>query len=322
MGRDAMRLCGAQARRPCDGRRRCRLLSCQSGALQGAAHRCIRPVAENLHRQDPEIPAARAGQEPDAVSADFSLAGKRALVTGASRGLGLHFARVLAAAGADVALMARDRTALDKAVAAIGKATSRRAIAVAGDVTDKASVRAAVDQTETALGPLDILVNNAGIAVSKPLLEHDEADWDRVLDTNLKGAWLMAQEFAARRIADKRGGRIVNLASLLAFRTARNVPEYAAAKAGLVQLTRVLALELARHGIGVNALAPGYFETDMNRAFLNSESGQVATARIPLGRTGMAADLDGALLLLVSPAGGYITGAVIPVDGGHGVASI
>ncbi|HKR19078.1 MAG TPA: glucose 1-dehydrogenase [Stellaceae bacterium] len=256
------------------------------------------------------------------MSADFSLAGKRALVTGASRGLGAHFAEVLAKAGADVALLARDGAAVGKTAAAITQATGRRAIAVAGDVTMTASVRAAFDRAETALGPLDILVNNAGIAVSKPLLEHDEADWDRVLDTNLKGAWLMAREFAARRIADKRGGRIVNLASLLAFRTARNVPEYAAAKAGLTQLTRVLALELARYGIGVNALAPGYFETDMSRAFLKSEAGQAVTARIPLGRTGMAADLDGALLLLVSPAGNYITGAVIPVDGGHLVASI
>lgn len=256
------------------------------------------------------------------MSADFSLAGKRALVTGASRGLGLHFAQVLAAAGAEVALMGRDRVALEQAAADVGKATGRRAIAVAGDVTSGAGVRRTFDEAEETLGSLDILINNAGVAVSKPLLEHDEADWDRVIDTNLKGAWLMSREFAARRIADKRGRRIVNIASLLAFRTARNVIGYATAKAGLVHLTHVLALELARQGIGVNALAPGYFETDMNRAFLHSDAGRMITARIPVGRTGTPADLDGALLLLVSPAGAYITGAVIPVDGGHLVASI
>jgi NAD(P)-dependent dehydrogenase (short-subunit alcohol dehydrogenase family) len=253
--------------------------------------------------------------------ADFSLAGKKALVTGASRGLGKHFALVLAGAGADIALLARDRAALDKVAAEISK-TGRRAAAVEGDVTQAESVRRAFDAAEKALGGIDILINNAGIAVSKPVLEHSEEDWDRVLDTNLKGAWLMTREAAARMIARKSGGRVVNIASVLGLRTARNLPSYAAAKAGLIHLTHVLAVEFARFGISVNAIAPGYFETDLTRAFLNSESGKAVAARIPFGRTGLETDLDGALLLLASGAGAYITGAVIPVDGGHGVASV
>ncbi len=253
--------------------------------------------------------------------ADFSLAGKKALVTGASRGLGLHFAQALAKAGADVALMARDKDALGKAAAEIS-ATGRRAVAVAGDVTDSAGVRAAVGAAESALGSLDILINNAGIAVSKPVLEHSEEDWDRVIDTNLKGAWLVTREVAARMIARKSGGRVVNIASLLGYRTARNLPGYAAAKAGIIHLTRALAVEFARHGITVNAIAPGYFETDMNRGFLDSEAGKALVSRIPMGRTGHMPELDGALLLLASAAGGYITGAVIPVDGGQGVGPV
>ncbi|HXM85389.1 MAG TPA: glucose 1-dehydrogenase [Stellaceae bacterium] len=253
--------------------------------------------------------------------ADFSLVGKKALVTGASRGLGKHFALVLAGAGADIALLARDRAALDKVAAEISK-TGRRAAAVEGDVTQAESVRRAFDAAEKALGGIDILINNAGIAVSKPVLEHSEDDWDRVLDTNLKGAFLCAREFAARVVAAKRTGRIVNVASLLGVRTARNLPGYTTAKAGLIHLTHTLAMEFARFGIAVNAIAPGYFETDLTRAFLNSESGKAVMSRIPFGRTGLEADLDGALLLLASGAGAYITGAVIPVDGGHGVASV
>jgi len=252
--------------------------------------------------------------------ADFSLAGRKAVVTGGSRGLGLHFAQVLAAAGADVALLARGKDGLEKAAAGIGK-TGRRAVAVSCDVTQPASVRDAFAAAERPLGPIDILVNNAGIAIAKPVLEHSEADWNRVLDTNLKGAWLCAREFAARAIPAGCPGRIVNIASLIAFRTARQVPSYAAAKGGLVTLTHTLAMEWARNGITVNALAPGYFETDLNREFLRSEAGRALLARIPLGPS-QPAVLDGALLLLVSPAGAYITGAVIPVDGGHGVAAL
>ncbi|HXY99059.1 MAG TPA: glucose 1-dehydrogenase [Stellaceae bacterium] len=251
----------------------------------------------------------------------FDLAGRVALVTGASGGLGRHFAGVLARAGAAVALAARRRETLDEAAREIAGAGGR-ATAVVCDVTDAESVRTAVSAAQAALGPIDILVNNAGIAVSKPMLEHSEAEWDRVVDTNLKGAWLLSRDLAARWIAAGRGGRIVNIASLLALRTIRHVPSYCAAKAGLVHLTHTMAMELARHGVTVNAIAPGYFETDMNRGFLRSEVGQALVARIPMGRSGEARDLDGALLLLVSDAGAYITGAVLPVDGGHAVASV
>jgi NAD(P)-dependent dehydrogenase (short-subunit alcohol dehydrogenase family) len=253
--------------------------------------------------------------------ANFDLAGHVALVTGASAGLGRHFAGVLARAGAAVALAARRRELLEDAVREI-VAAGGRAAAIACDVTDGASVGAAVGAAEAALGPIDILVNNAGIAVSKPLLEHSEAEWDRVVDTNLKGAWLLSRELAERWVKTGRSGRIVNIASLLALRPIRHVPSYCAAKAGLAHLTHTMAMELGRRGITVNAIAPGYFVTDMNRSFLSSEVGQALVSRIPAGRSGEPADLDGVLLLLTSPAGAYITGAVIPVDGGHAVASV
>jgi len=253
--------------------------------------------------------------------AGFDLTGRVAVVTGASSGLGRHFAAVLAGAGARVVLLARRTDRLADAVAELGRAGGQAA-AVACDVTDYASVRRAVDEAEARHGPVDLLVNNAGMVVSKPLLEHSEEDWDRVLDTNLKGAWLMSRELAALWIAARRPGRIVNIASLLALRTIRNVPAYAAAKAGLVHLTHTLALELGRHGVTVNAIAPGYFETDLNRAFLQSEAGRALVRRIPLGRSGEPPDLDGALLLLCSDAGAYISGAVIPVDGGHAVSAV
>ena len=253
--------------------------------------------------------------------ASFDLSGKVALVTGASGGLGRHFAGVLAGAGATVVLAARRRSELEAAVREIA-AAGGRAAAVECDVSDGASVEAAAGAAEQALGPIDILVNNAGIAISKPMLEHSEAEWDRVVDTNLKGAWLMSRALAERWVKAGRRGRIVNIASLLALRPIRHVPSYCAAKAGLVHLTHAMAMELGRRGITVNAIAPGYFETDMNRGFLRSEVGQALIARIPMGRSGMPPDLDGALLLLVSEAGAYITGAVLPVDGGHAVAAV
>jgi NAD(P)-dependent dehydrogenase (short-subunit alcohol dehydrogenase family) len=193
---------------------------------------------------------------------------------------------------------------------------------IACDVTRSDDVAAAVAAAENELGPLTLLVNNAGVVVSKPLFEHTEADWDHVIDTNLKGAWLMAREFAQHLVGLKRPGRIINISSVLGFRTIGRVPAYCAAKAGLTHLTHVLAMELARFGILVNALAPGYVETDFNRAFFQTEPGKALISRIPLKRLGQTEDLDGALLFLASPASAYVTGTVISVDGGHGVAAI
>src|ERR1700758_1448930 len=251
----------------------------------------------------------------------FDLAGEVALVTGASSGIGRHLAELLAAAGAKVALAARRIDRLAELAREIG-AAGGQSLPIACDVTRADNVAAAIMTAENELGPLSILVNNAGVVVSKPLFEHTEADWDYVIDTNLKGAWLAAREFAHHLVGLKRPGRIINISSVLGFRTIGRVPAYCAAKAGLTHLTHVLAMELARHGILVNALAPGYVETDFNRAFFQTEPGKALISRIPLKRLGQSEDLDGAMLLLASPAGAYLTGAVIAVDGGHGVAAI
>jgi NAD(P)-dependent dehydrogenase (short-subunit alcohol dehydrogenase family) len=251
----------------------------------------------------------------------FSVAGQVALVTGASSGIGEHFAAVLAAAGAKVAAAARraDRLAdLAKRIEARGG----KCLPLSCDVTDRQSVIAAIAAAEEGLGPVSILVNNAGVVVSKPLFEHTEEDWDYVVDTNLKGAWLAAREFAHHLVENKRPGRIINISSILASRTIGRVPAYCAAKAGLSHLTQVLAMELARYGILVNALAPGYIETDFNRAYFQSDAGKALIGRIPLKRIGQSPDLDGALLFLASPASAYVTGAILAVDGGHGVAAI
>ncbi|WP_448203123.1 SDR family NAD(P)-dependent oxidoreductase [Azospirillum sp. sgz302134] len=246
----------------------------------------------------------------------FDLTNRTALVTGASSGLGRHFATVLAASGARVALAARRRESLDEVVAEIADAGGQ-AVAVPLDVTDAASVRDGVREAAGMLGGVDILVNNAGTTVSKSALDHSEADWDRVIDTNLKGAFLVAQE-AARVMKDAgKGGSIVNIASILGLRVAGHVAAYAASKAGLVQLTQALALEWARYGIRVNALAPGYMETDLNRDFLATDAGQALVKRVPQRRLGRLSDLDGPLLLLCSDASAYMTGAIVPVDGGH-----
>lgn len=247
---------------------------------------------------------------------ELRLDGQVALVTGANGGLGAHFARTLAASGASVALAARDVASVRDAAASLREAGGR-AHAVALDVTKRDSVVAAIDEAARALGPVGVVVNNAGIAVQKPLLDHTDDDWDRVIGVNLTGAWRVAQEAARHMVAHGKGGSIVNVASILGLRVAAQVPSYAASKAGLIQLTKAMALELARHRIRVNALAPGYVETGINHEFFASEAGQALVKRIPQRRIGDPSELDGALLLLASDAGAYMTGSVVVLDGGQ-----
>jgi 3-oxoacyl-[acyl-carrier protein] reductase len=250
----------------------------------------------------------------------FDLSGRIALVTGASQGLGRRFAEILAEHGALVGLAARQ---LDKCLALQREIEQRggRAASVALDVTaGPTAIETALDQVEQALGPIDVLVNNAGVAVSKPFLEQSEADWDQVADTNLKGAFFVAQAVARRMAArdpkPAHGGSIINIASVLSLDVMGHLAPYAAAKGGLWQITRTMALELARHQIRVNALAPGYIETEINRDFLAGPAGERMRQKIPQRRFGKPADLDGALLLLASDASRYMTGSIIVVDGG------
>jgi len=245
------------------------------------------------------------------ISADLS--GMRALVTGASSaGLGAHFARTLARAGAEVVVAARRLPPLEAlADGIVGKGGRARAVPL--DVADAASVVAALD----AAGPIDIVVNNAGVETSGPVLEIDEADYDHVLDINLKGVWLVATEAARRMRAAGSGGSIINIASITGHRGMLGIAPYNISKAGVLHLTRQLAWGLARDGIRVNSISPGYFETDLNRAFLQSEQGEAMRKRIALRRFGDFSDLDGALLLLASPASAFMTGSDLVVDGGH-----
>ncbi|MGH8178175.1 MAG: SDR family NAD(P)-dependent oxidoreductase [Steroidobacter sp.] len=251
----------------------------------------------------------------------FDLSGKVALVTGASSGFGRRFACVLARAGAKVGLAARRVDALEAAAAEIREEGGMAAVARM-DVADTSTIPQAVAQIEQALGPIDILVNNSGTSVAKPLLEQSEKDWDDVVDVNLKGAFFVATEVARRMRANARGGSIINIESILSFRQTGHVAPYAASKAGLTQLTKSMALELARYGIRVNGIAPGYFATDINREFFATEVGASMIKRIPQRRLGNLEDLDGPLLLLASDASRYMTGATIVVDGGHLVSGL
>jgi NAD(P)-dependent dehydrogenase (short-subunit alcohol dehydrogenase family) len=251
------------------------------------------------------------------VSADpFDVAGRVALVTGASSGLGRHFALTLARRGAKVALAARRADRLEALAAEIA-GFDGRALPVALDVTDPDSVAAAIEHVETELGRLAILVSNAGIADVSFFLEQSEEGWKRVLDTDLTGLMRVGQAAARRMAAHGQGGAIVNIASIAGIRPGSQIGAYSAAKAAVISLTQTMARELARHAIRVNALAPGYIETDLNRDFLRSAAGKALAERVPMKRFGLPDDLDGPLLLLVSDAGRFVTGVTLPVDGGH-----
>ena len=245
----------------------------------------------------------------------FDIGKEIILITGASQGLGRQFARVLSAHGAAVALAARQTAKLKDLETEI-RAKGGRAAAVQMDVTDMISIGKAIDAAEAALGPVSVLVNNAGIAIEKMAVEQTEDDWDSVINANLKGAYFVATEMARRMIARKQEGNIVNIASVLGFGVVKFLSPYTISKAGIVQATKAMALELAANRIRVNALAPGYIDTEINHDFWATPGGEKLTKRIPQRRVGNESDLDGAIMLLASSASRYMTGSVITVDGG------
>jgi NAD(P)-dependent dehydrogenase (short-subunit alcohol dehydrogenase family) len=249
----------------------------------------------------------------------FDLSGKVALVTGASSGLGRRFGRVLAAHGAKVVLAARSVGKLEDLKAEI-EADGGEAAVVALDVADKAQIPGAFDAAEKAFGVVTVLVNNAGIASQQPLLEISDEDWRKVRDVNYEGVWAMAQE-GARRMADAgSGGSIINVASILGLRVAKTLSSYSVTKAAVIQLTKAMALELARYDIRVNAIAPGYVLTEMNREFFSSDEAQPWINAIPQRRIAEPEELDGLLLLLASDASSFMTGSVNVIDGGHSLS--
>jgi NAD(P)-dependent dehydrogenase (short-subunit alcohol dehydrogenase family) len=242
----------------------------------------------------------------------LNLNGKTAFITGASGGLGAHFAAVLAGAGAKVIVAARREAELAEVAAKIRAGGGICETAML-DVSSSASIAA----VEPSLAEVDILVNNAGIVIQKRFLDQTEADWDAVVDTNVKGMFLLTQTAARAMKARGKGGSIINISSILGIRQESGVSTYAASKAAVIQLTKVSGLELAAFGIRVNAICPGYTATEMNRDLWSSDIGKVIAARIPQGRFGQPSDLTGPLLLLASDASSFMTGAVIVVDGSH-----
>jgi NAD(P)-dependent dehydrogenase (short-subunit alcohol dehydrogenase family) len=247
----------------------------------------------------------------------FSLANKTALVTGASSGLGRHFAHVLADAGAYVILAARRLDRLEEVAGEIEK-RGGRALPVQMDVTSDDSVTGAFAEIREALGrPCDVLVNNSGLSREGWFWDMPEQDWNTVIDTNLTGVWRVAKYATQAMIDAGKGGSIINIASITGLRPSNMISAYSASKAAVDHLTRTMALETSRHGIRVNAIAPGYFKTAINDDFLDSEAGQRMAKRVPMRRFGNHDELNGPLLLLASDEGSYMTGATLVVDGGH-----
>ncbi|MFM0120299.1 SDR family oxidoreductase [Paraburkholderia sp. RL18-101-BIB-B] len=252
---------------------------------------------------------------------DFDLAGKSVLVTGAFSGLGLHFSRTLAAQGCQVAMCGR-RISLGTGLARSLCEEGQIAHAFELDVTDADSITRCLDAVSERVGMPAVLINNAGVAHHSPALSTTDDSWNQTIEVNLNGVWKMTRAYASKLKETEAPGNVINIASILGLRVAQQVAAYAVCKAGVIQLTKALALELARYRIRVNAIAPGYFETDLNRDFFETDAGTQLVKRIPMRRLGSLPELDGPLLTLASHASSFMTGSVITVDGGHLVSSL